>query len=418
VNDHRAFGGDGSGFGVRGPRPIGVGIGIGIGAGAPYTAHIMTFPRERTWLLPALHAPQHGAGWVSPEALAAIAAHLRVRLSEVYGVATHYYPEVRLTKQGARLVRVCTGVSCRVTGGGTLLSACEERLGIRAGDTSREGTVTIEEMDCAFDCAVVRVVEVDGAQVGRVQAADLPDLLYGTRGTQHPTPPSAASPAPAPASPAPSVRADVGASPMAVYQSLQRHAARGGSQARLVWWASARAGTPWAPMPRARRSSMRCSGSGCRWPWSPADATVYAGPRPPSTSSARAARARWPASPATPSRACWMRLPRRPRFPASWSRRCSPASSACCSSAGAVACVSSPPCTTPVSCACSSPTWAGAGPRPPPDRPRPSPTTPRPPGHPRPGARPAPHGPLSVLLDRRRLPPGRPSAPLSRSRGP
>lgn len=58
--------------------------------------------------------------------------------------------------------------------------------------------------------------------------------------------------------------------------------------------------------------------------------------------------------------------------------------------------------------------WAGAGPKPPPDRPRPSPTTPRPPGNPRPGARRASHGPLRVLLDRRRLPLGQLPAPLTR----
>jgi NADH:ubiquinone oxidoreductase subunit F (NADH-binding)/NADH:ubiquinone oxidoreductase subunit E len=183
----------------------------------------MTFPRERTWLLPALHAAQHEAGWVSPDALVTIAAHLRVPLSEVYGVATHY-PEVRLTKPGARLVRVCAGVSCRITGGAALLSACEARLGVRAGNTSGDGTVTLEEMDCAFDCAVAPVIEVDGTQVGRVQAADLPDLLYGRRTSPHP----------ASASPAPFVSADAGASPLAAYQSLRRQAAHGGSQARLV----------------------------------------------------------------------------------------------------------------------------------------------------------------------------------------
>ena len=47
------------------------------------------FPRERTWLLPALHALQHRDRWLSPEALAAAADHLRVPRSEVYGVATH-----------------------------------------------------------------------------------------------------------------------------------------------------------------------------------------------------------------------------------------------------------------------------------------------------------------------------------------
>ena len=181
----------------------------------------MTFPRERTWLLPALHAAQHEAGWVSPEALAAIAAHLRVPLSEVYGVATHY-PEVRLTKPGARLVRVCTGVSCRITGGTALLAACEERLRLRAGQTAADGAVTLEEMDCAFDCAVAPVVEVDGVHAGRVQPADLPGLLYGRRASAPVLPPS--SP----------VRSASGTSPMAVFQSLQQAVARSGSRSRLV----------------------------------------------------------------------------------------------------------------------------------------------------------------------------------------
>ncbi len=181
----------------------------------------MTFPRERTWLLPALHEAQHDAGWVSPEALAAIAAHLRVPLSEVYGVATHY-PEVRLTKPGARLVRVCAGVSCRITGGTALLAACEERLGVRAGQTSSDGAVTLEEMDCAFDCGVAPVVEVNGVHAGRVQAADLSRLLDGARAGTH------AVPAPS------SLRAETGTSPMAAYRALQRRAAAAGTPARLV----------------------------------------------------------------------------------------------------------------------------------------------------------------------------------------
>jgi NADH:ubiquinone oxidoreductase subunit F (NADH-binding)/NADH:ubiquinone oxidoreductase subunit E len=181
----------------------------------------MTFPRERTWLLPALHAAQHEAGWVSPEALAAIAAHLRVPLSEVYGVATHY-PEVRLVEPGARLVRVCTGVSCRVTGATALLAACEDQLGVRAGQTTADGAVTLEEMDCAFDCAVAPVVEVDGAQAGRVRVADVPGLLHGRRAPERVS------------SPASSVTAAGGASPMAVYQSLRRQVATTGARTRVV----------------------------------------------------------------------------------------------------------------------------------------------------------------------------------------
>src|SRR5437867_12544205 len=90
------------------------------------------FPRERTWLLPALQAVQRAERYLSPDALEAVAAHLRVPKSEVWGVASHY-PELRLARPGRRRIRVCTGVSCRVRGGREPLAACEQRLGVPAG---------------------------------------------------------------------------------------------------------------------------------------------------------------------------------------------------------------------------------------------------------------------------------------------
>lgn len=134
------------------------------------------FPRERTWLLPALHALQHRDRWLSPEALAAAADHLRVPRSEVYGVATHY-PEFRLRRPGQRVVRVCVGLSCRVHGSLEVLGACERRLGIVAGATTPDGAVTLERLDCAFDCAVAPVVEVEGEHHGRVEAGAVDALL-------------------------------------------------------------------------------------------------------------------------------------------------------------------------------------------------------------------------------------------------
>ena len=49
---------------------------------------LSSFPRERTWLLPALQAVQRAERWLSPEALQAVAAHVRVPRSEVWGVAS------------------------------------------------------------------------------------------------------------------------------------------------------------------------------------------------------------------------------------------------------------------------------------------------------------------------------------------
>ena len=148
---------------------------------------LQTFPRARTWLLPALRAVQQAERWLAPEALRAVAAHLRVPASEVWGVASHY-PELRMTPPGARLVRVCTGVSCQERGGDDVMAACERQLGIRAGETTPDGAVTLEALDCAFACASAPVVEVDHAYRGRIAVAEVPVLLASPAPAPHPTP--------------------------------------------------------------------------------------------------------------------------------------------------------------------------------------------------------------------------------------
>jgi NADH:ubiquinone oxidoreductase subunit E len=166
------------------------------------------FPRERTWLLPALQALQRRDRWLSPEALAEAADHLRVPRSEVYGVATHY-PEFRLSRPGRRVVRVCVGLSCRVRGSPDVLAACERRLGIVAGATTPDGAITLERLDCAFDCAMAPVVEVEGEHHGRVEAGAV-DRVLDAPPHPHAPPHPALSPSGgegSPAPPSPGVRA-------------------------------------------------------------------------------------------------------------------------------------------------------------------------------------------------------------------
>src|SRR5207245_1615068 len=142
-------------------------------------------------------AVQRAERYLSPEAVEAVAAHLRVPKSEVWGVASHY-PELRLAPPGTRVVRVCTGVSCKLRGGGELLAACERRLGLRAGQTTADGAVTLEALrlevkrrglpfavvaaGCNGMCWAQPVVEVlrDGRPrltTGPVAAAEVPRLL-------------------------------------------------------------------------------------------------------------------------------------------------------------------------------------------------------------------------------------------------
>src|SRR5207244_10903283 len=96
------------------------------------------FPRERTWLLPALLAVQETEGWLSSEALTAVAEHVRVPPSETCAIATDY-ATFRRVKPGSHLVRVCTGLSCRLTGAAVYFLDIEYSLGIAYGLITHEG---------------------------------------------------------------------------------------------------------------------------------------------------------------------------------------------------------------------------------------------------------------------------------------
>jgi NADH:ubiquinone oxidoreductase subunit F (NADH-binding)/NADH:ubiquinone oxidoreductase subunit E len=186
-------------------------------------ALVATFPRERTWLLPALQAVQRAERWLSPAALEAVAAHLRVPKSEVGGVASHY-PELRLAAPGRRLVRVCTGVACLTGGGRALLEACQRRLGIRAGQTTADGAVTLEELDCAFACASAPVVAVEHGFRGRVTPGDVDALLTASPVHHPPLADRGQPPATLPATGSPGAR----------FSALKREAERRRTGARLA----------------------------------------------------------------------------------------------------------------------------------------------------------------------------------------
>jgi NADH:ubiquinone oxidoreductase subunit F (NADH-binding)/NADH:ubiquinone oxidoreductase subunit E len=116
------------------------------GAAAEVAERIHAFPRQRTYLLPALHEVQHAFGWLPGQALELVGAHLRVPKSEVYGIASSF-PDLLIAEPAEHVVRTCTGASCRLAGGS-----------LADGDRSA---------DCLFICGVGPALEVDGRLVGR-----------------------------------------------------------------------------------------------------------------------------------------------------------------------------------------------------------------------------------------------------------
>ncbi len=134
------------------------------------------FPREHGQLLPALHFLQHEFGYLPDWAMEVVGWHLGIPSSEVYGAATSY-TELRIDKPGEHVIRICTGLSCLLNGGGRLMEQARAALGGNSDDGIPGDAVTLEESPCGFLCGVAPAVEVDGVWQGKATPQSLAAVL-------------------------------------------------------------------------------------------------------------------------------------------------------------------------------------------------------------------------------------------------
>ena len=135
---------------------------------------------SRSAALPALRLAQEKHGWLSREALEETADALEVTPAFCYSVAT-FYDMLHLEPVGKHLVEVCTNLSCALVGAQQVVDAFERELGVRPGETSEDGTVTLRTIECAGGCGRAPVVVVDGRYREPVRPEDVPALAEEVR---------------------------------------------------------------------------------------------------------------------------------------------------------------------------------------------------------------------------------------------
>ena len=109
------------------------------------------YPSRRAAVKSALRYCQEETGWVSNGVVTAVAEYLGLEPIEVYEVATFY--DMFYTEPGGRhRIRVCTNVSCMLRGAEAIVSHLKEKLGIKVGETSQDGRITLLEAECLGAC--------------------------------------------------------------------------------------------------------------------------------------------------------------------------------------------------------------------------------------------------------------------------
>jgi NADH-quinone oxidoreductase subunit E len=118
------------------------------------------YPTRMAACIPALHLCQDQNGWVSDEVVQWVAQRLDLPPAHVKGVVT-FYTLFNQKPVGKHQVWVCRTLPCALRGAGDVLHHCEKRLGIKAGETTADGKVTLRTAECLASCGTAPMVQVD-----------------------------------------------------------------------------------------------------------------------------------------------------------------------------------------------------------------------------------------------------------------
>jgi NADH-quinone oxidoreductase subunit E len=118
------------------------------------------YPQPRSGLLPMLHLVQSAEGRVTPEGIEACAGILGISAAEVSGVAT-FYTMYKRRPVGDYHVGVCTNTLCAVMGGDEIFAALKDHLEVGNDETTPDGKVTLEHLECNAACDYAPVVMVN-----------------------------------------------------------------------------------------------------------------------------------------------------------------------------------------------------------------------------------------------------------------
>ena len=137
---------------------------------------VARYPEKRSALIPILHEVQGEVGHLSPEAVEWVAGYLGLSPADVMSVAS-FYDMLSLEPVGKHMIYVCQNLTCALLGAERLIRHLESKLGVRMGETTPDGKITLKRMECLASCGTAPSIQVDGVYHHQVTPEKLDALL-------------------------------------------------------------------------------------------------------------------------------------------------------------------------------------------------------------------------------------------------
>lgn len=141
---------------------------------------IARYPQPRSALLPMLHLLQSVEGRVTARGIEVCAGLLEISAAEVAGVAT-FYTMYKRRPVGDYHVGVCTNTLCAVMGGDAIFERLKDHLGVGNDETTEDGRVTLEHLECNAACDYAPVMMVNWEFMDNMDPQAATDLVDDLR---------------------------------------------------------------------------------------------------------------------------------------------------------------------------------------------------------------------------------------------
>jgi NADH-quinone oxidoreductase subunit E len=127
---------------------------------AEYQEILTRYPQRRAALMPVLWLAQREFGYLSTEVMAYVADLMGFPAAWVASVAS-FYSMYYKRPMGTYHVQVCTNLPCALVGAERVVRCLEQRLGIKAGETTPDGRFSLSEVECLASCGTAPMMQVN-----------------------------------------------------------------------------------------------------------------------------------------------------------------------------------------------------------------------------------------------------------------
>ncbi len=132
--------------------------------------------KKRGILIHTLHKIQKEHRYLPEEELKKLSHKFGLSLAEIYSVAS-FYKMFYFTPRGDKIVKVCLGTACYVRGSKKVLTALEDKFGIKDGETTNDLSLTLETVGCLGCCGLAPVSTINDTIIGEIGEKKIEKLI-------------------------------------------------------------------------------------------------------------------------------------------------------------------------------------------------------------------------------------------------